>query len=313
MILVFNELSAHNLAPSRHQAREQTTNLVRAMAAVVSEQSTTLVTIQDFEIHQALLAENYTVYQWSHDERVDRDLRNYFLKISTKMRFEQDVSDAVKDRFYLSEFHFQQRQAGGLGLAWLLDTTAVSLPSEEYWLRTHIPVRRKWLENAVTEREEDVKVLNLSEMTHVPVVSDELTGKAQEFLKDKPLTLAERKALCFPHLTFGLDVDTQIAELSVEILHMTIAKLIVLDSAVRNWRREMTEEPVLPKVNPESEATMQRYGKEREFRSAGGEKKVFNLHAMMGSGYRVHFRIDKEHKNLEIGYIGEHLPTARFH
>ena len=283
------------------------------MAAVVSGQSTTLVTIKDFEIHQALLAEDYTVYQWSHDEQVDRDLRNYFLKISTKMRFEQDVSEAIKEQFYLSEFHFHQQEAGGLGLAWLLNTTAVSLPFEEYWLRTYIPVHRKWLDNTGTEREEDVKVLNLSEMTHVPVVFDELTEKAQAVLRGKPVKLAERKADCFPHLTFGMDVDSQIAELSVEILRMTITKLIILDAAVRNWRRERMEKPVLPMVNTESEATMQQYGKEREFRSASGEKTFFRLHAMIGSGYRIHFQIDNQNKDMEIGYIGKHLPTARFH
>ncbi|MCY4614080.1 MAG: hypothetical protein OXB94_10740 [Nitrospira sp.] len=312
MILVFNELSAHNVAPSRHQARERTTNLIRAVAALASGQSTTLVSIDD-TIYQTPLAEGYTVSQWSYDERVDHDLRNFFLKISTKISFEQDVSEAVKEQFSLSEFHFQQQEAGGLGLAWLLKTTAASLPSEEYWLRTHIPVHRKWLESTGTEREKDVRVLNLSEMTHVPVVFDELTGKAQGVLRDEPVKLAERKADCFPHLTFGLDVNTQIAALSVEILRMAIAKLIVLDTAVRNWRREGTDEPVLPKVNPESEATMQQYGREREFQCASGEKKVFNLHAMIGSGHRIHLRIDKQIKSLEIGYIGEHLPTARFH
>ena len=43
-------------------------------------------------------------------------------------------------------FVSEQRQAGGLGLAWLLDTTAVSLPSETYWRQTHIRVRHTWLE-----------------------------------------------------------------------------------------------------------------------------------------------------------------------
>lgn len=287
--------------------------LVQAMASLAKGQSTTLISIEDFAIHQTQLAEDYTVLQWLTDGKVDHDLKNFFWSISTKMNFDHAVSNAVKSRFSLSDFHFEQRQAGGLGLAYLLDTTAVSLPSEEYWLQTHIRVRHTWLENAETEREEDVETLNLSEMTHVPVVFDELTGKAQGVLKDKPVNFAERKADCFPHLTFGLDVDAQIAELSVEILRVAIAKLSVLDGAVRNWRREKTEEPVLPQVNTESEATMQRYGNEREFRSASGEKKVFNLHAMMGSGYRIHLQIDKEHKNLEIGYIGEHLPTARFH
>ena len=175
------------------------------------------------------------------------------------------------------------------------------------------PVHRKWLENTGTEREQDVTVLNLSEMTHVLVVSDELTGKAQAVLRDEPLKLVERKADCFPHLTFGLDVDSQIAELSIEILRVAIAKLIVLDGAVRNWRREKTEEPALPKVHPESEATMQKYGNEREFGSATGEKKSFPLHVMIGNAYRIHLRIDKRNKSLEIGYIGEHLPTAKFH
>lgn len=282
------------------------------MAALARGQSTTLVSIKDFEIHQMPLAEDYTVLQWSYDDQVDRDLRIFFLKISAKVNFEQDVSDAVKEQFYLSDFHFEQRQAGGLGLAWLLHTTAVSLPFEEYWQKTHIRVCHTWFD-AETERAEDVEVLNLADMAHVQVISDEMTERAQGTLREQPVALAERKADCFPHLTFGMDVDAQIAELSVEVLRMTIAKLIVLDAAVRNWRRERIEEPVLPKVNTESEATMQRYGNEREFRSASGEKKVFNLHAMMGGGYRVHFRIDKELKNLEIGYIGEHLPTARFH
>lgn len=282
------------------------------MAELARGQSATLVSIEDI-IYQTLLAEDYTVFQWSYDEQVDHDLRRFFLSISTKMNFEQGVSDAVKEQFYLSEFHVHQQEAGGLGLAWLLHTTAVSLPFEEYWLRTHIPVHRKWLESTGAEREQDVKVLNLSEMTHVPVVFDELTEKAQENLKQKPVTLAERKPDCFPHLTFGLDVDAQIAELSVEILSMAIAKLIILDSAVRNWRREGTEEPALPKVNSESEATMQRHGNEREFRSVSGEIKIFRLHAMIGSGYRIHFRLDKQKRELEIGYIGKHLPTVTFH
>ena len=251
--------------------------------------------------------------QWLTDGKVDRDLKDFFWSISTKISFDHAVSEAVKEQFSLSEFHFQQQEAGGLGLAWLLKTTAVSLPSEEYWLRTHIPVHRKWLENTGTEREEDVKVLNLSEMTHVPVVFDELTGKAQAVLMGKPVKLAEKKADCFPHLTFGLDVNSQMAELSVEILSMAIAKLIVLDSAVRNWRHEGTEKPVLPKVNTESEPTMQRYGKEREFRSVSGEIKIFRLHAMIGTGYRIHFRLDKQKRELEIGYIGKHLPTVTFH
>ena len=283
------------------------------MAALARGQSATLVSIKDFEIHQTPLAEDYTLFQWLNDGQVERDLKSFFWRISTKTNFDQDVSDAIKSRFYLSEFRFEQRQAGGLGLAWLLDTTAVSLPSETYWRQTHIRVRHTWLENEGTDRAEDIDVLNVSEMTHVTVIFDEMAGKAQEALKEQPASLAERKADCFPHLTFGLDVDTQIAKLSVEILCMATAKLIVLDGAARNWRRERTKEPTLPKVHSEGETTVQQYGEKREFRNASGERNIFNLHAMIGSGYRIYFRIDKQNKSLEIGYIGKHLPTMKFH
>ena len=229
------------------------------------------------------------------------------------MNFEQAVSDAVKDRFYLSDFHFGQRQAGGLGLAYLLHTTAVSLPSEEYWRQTHVQVRHTWLENSGMEREKEVKVPNLSTMTHVTVISDEMAGRDQAALKEQPVILAQRKANCFPHLTFGLDIDPQTAELSVAILNLARGKLITLDGAVRNWRLEGTEKPALPMVHTESEATMQRYGNKREFRSISGQRNIFRLHAMIGSGYRIHFRIDKPNKTLEIGYIGKHLPVVTFH
>ena len=59
--------------------------------------------------------------------------------------------------------------------------------------------------------------------------------------------------------------------------------------------------------------TVQQYGEKREFRNASGERNIFNLHAMIGSGYRIYFRIDKQNKSLEIGYIGKHLPTMKFH
>ena len=64
-------------------------------------------------------------------------------------------------------------------------------------------------------------------------------------------------------------------------------------------------------IHSESEPTMQQYGDRRVFRSADGAAVVFERHAMVGSRYRIHLRVDRRAGVLEIGYIGEHLPTVR--
>ena len=133
-------------------------------------------------------------------------------------------------------------------------------------------------------------------------------NRAQAGLKDPP----DGDSPSFPHLSFGLDVEGQIATLPADVLDPIITKLVVLDGAIRDWRRDGPKLPGLPMIHPESEQTMQRYGAQRVFRSSNGKQATFRLHAMVGGAYRIHVRIDQRRRSLEIGYIGKHLPTARF-
>ncbi|MDD9863373.1 MAG: hypothetical protein OXU54_02180 [Gammaproteobacteria bacterium] len=313
MMLVFNELSMDKTAPSLHDARERMTSVSQAVAKLAAGRTVSLVAVECFDIYGALLAEGYTLSQWLGDRDVDRDRRNYLRTILTKLHLDKDVSEAVRDRFSLSEFHSRNREARGLGLAYLLDTAALSLPSEEYWRQANIGLRHIWLESDGTERKQDIEVINLSEMEHVQFVADAINKKSRERLRERPGAADRKLADSFPHLEFGLDVKKQVIALPNDIWPCVVTKLTVLDGAVRDWRRSGAQEPVLPEVHPESQATMRRYGHRRNFKGASGREESFPLHAMLGSSYRIHFRIVKKDKTLEIGYIGEHLPTVTFH
>ena len=72
-------------------------------------------------------------------------------------------------------------------------------------------------------------------------------------------------------------------------------------SAMPSWTR---------KVTPESQPVMNdpRLREERRFRSHRGTRELFEWHARFGSSGRIHLRMDPSSREVEIGYIGPHLP-----
>ena len=186
-------------------------------------------------------------------------------------------------------------EARGLGAAFVLGGTAVSLPSEEQWRAMRIPLHHIWYDQGGSEQENCVAVLNLSERHQAEGVSDSLLEASQAGLKSSPIALAERKAECFPHLSFGRDVSDRIVKLPPALLPGVVAKLAELDDASRAWRRNtQMNRPVLPNCRPESEPTMQQFGDRRVFRDTKGEKRTYELHKNVGLEYRIHLRVVHE-------------------
>ena len=46
----------------------------------------------------------------------------------------------------------------------------------------------------------------------------------------------------------------------------------------------------------------------RRFRSVKGTRVIFEWHARFGSGGRIHLRFDAGVREVEVGYVGDHLP-----
>ncbi len=309
MTLVFNELSASERARTQSDAMVRMSHMVRAIAALARDRAPKLMAIPSFDLYGTVLTDGYSLVEWLHDQAADRDLRIFLARILAKVAFDEEVS-AVQGRFSLSDFWVEDRAAPGLGLSYLLGTAAVSLRSEPYWMRVHVPLCHTWLGDDGTLQRQDVEAVNISDHEQASQVNRALVVLARKGVAGSPSGLAERKHECFPHLQFGLDVDEQIGRLPAEVVDQVIAKLIVLDGAVRDWRGTDAA-PALPMIHSESKRTMQRYRDRRIFRSADGVPELFGPHAMVGSGYRIHLRVDQQARVLEIGYIGKHLPTVR--
>ena len=110
----------------------------------------------------------------------------------------------------------------------------------------------------------------------------------------------------FPNLIFGPDVT-----IPPEFFLPIVKRLGELDKAAAEWRRVGGAIPRWPcKVTPESKELKKdkKLLDARRFRSQSGLRELFEWHARLGSGLRIHLRFDSSSQEIEIGYIGPHLP-----
>lgn len=115
----------------------------------------------------------------------------------------------------------------------------------------------------------------------------------------------------FPHLAFGPEVEGHVDRLNV--LDKVVNRLTDLDASAASWASGPAPD-WLCDVRAESGAVMTtpRFLEARRFASVTGNREVFALHASFGKGGRIHLRVDAAGRQVEIGYVGGHLPTKRF-
>ena len=318
---VFNELSARCPAPNDSQGRRRMDDMLSAVVAMKNDRSAALLTVGDTNLWEVELACGYTVTNWL--SATDRDRRAFLLRIASTNDIPPEVDEALCDRFHLSEFFLSQGsdsesrdrvEAKGLGAAFLFEGIGLSLLTEDRWGQLEILLRHTWLDKDCQEKADDVRALNLSGSSQVEDLSELLLERSRQGLRDAPVTLAARKHECFPHLRFGLDVDSQLEALPRNILPVATGKLMTLDAASQDWRRDPASPlPNLPMCHDESKPTMVRFGDQRLFRDSEGNPTSYTRHAMMGSAYRIHLRFTHNPRGIEVGYIGRHLDTVKYH
>ena len=125
----------------------------------------------------------------------------------------------------------------------------------------------------------------------------------------------------FPNLVLGPDVEGHIAEMGGTDLRALVEKLAVLDALTAQWRNNRAPAPPgwkLAGVRDESE-TVKRdptLREKRRFRTRRDPRQLFFWHTDFRGDKRIHFRYEDSHslhkREVEIGYVGDHLATARF-
>ncbi|MGO8673727.1 MAG: hypothetical protein ACLQVD_20510 [Capsulimonadaceae bacterium] len=69
----------------------------------------------------------------------------------------------------------------------------------------------------------------------------------------------------------------------------------------------------LPDSSPETGPTLEKYGHARDFACPDGLSRRFSWHTKLRAfNKRIHFNVDPDAHTVFIGYIGDHLPTAKY-
>ena len=182
------------------------------------------------------------------------------------------------------------------------DWIAVGFPSDCVWDTDQLTVNfnRPLSDGSIQETSKSID--NLTKSAHASLIC--ARHRAALFNQD-PSAVWEQRDETFRNLFFGPDVEPP-----PEILGVAIRRLSDLDRSAAEWRSvggpapprhcEVTRESKSVRNNP----TLLN---ERRFRSRHGTRELFEWHARIGSGFRIHLRFDAERKEVEIGYIGPHL------
>ena len=240
-----------------------------------------------------------------------RDQSLFLMKLSERTPLQSGLAPEAAARFRMCEARALPADDGApLGLCAIADAIAVGFPSDAAWDGDRLAVDFEELLPDGTFGDAREEIDNLTRSAHAAPIVD----RHRAFLQRQCFDAAElwsRRADVFPHLTFGPDVESQLVRLNAGWLPTLVNRLLELDDTAAAWVGGDAP-PWRCKVTPESES-LKKYKKgklldSRRFRTAGGERLLFEWHARFGSGARIHLRFDARTRAIEIGYVGGHLP-----
>jgi len=269
-------------------------------------------TRQPYEIY---CAEGFSLRDVGQELRKSgaRDEYRFFMRMVTKTPLLDGIGADDKERFLRCEARDLPPEDGDpLLLCALTHAVAVGFPTHEDWDRDRVTVRFEELlpDDTFSPQQEDID--HLARATHAAPICDRHPLWLRNDLQ--PGELWKNRRAAFPNLTFGPDVENHLEKLPKEYCHAVVKKLGQLDDDAGKWR--YVGKPVPPwdgrgRVTDESKSVRNnpRLTAHRRFRSCSGGYALFLWHARFWGGEgRIHLRFDRSSWEVEIGYIGKHLP-----
>jgi hypothetical protein len=317
---VLNELSFCRLsttepacaASNRTEARMWMSAFVRTLSETANVGlSRSLRAFDSFAVQE--IASGYNVAQWRNDGDVDRDLRQLFRQYTTK----SPLLDGLMEMAHGYEARFGGKECQGLLVAYLLDTVAVSLPSDAAWLadRLHIAVDELQNDGHITSASESV--LHCSSTEHVLIHAQELRSRREHDVTAGG-DLADRRESLLPKIRLCTAAEGTLRSLggSDPCFCWVRRCLFELNDRCVGWADgEFPNHLLRGNPSPESESVRNNEALRnlRIFMCPDGERRFFNWHLKNnGLNYRLHYLPTNNERVILVGYIGPHLPTALY-
>ena len=298
-----------------HDALEFLPDLADGMAAVVRDGAALATLRMSRSLHETRWPDEGSLFDAFREvgRQGARDQSLFLMKLSEKAPLLSSLAPDVTDRFRMCEEKTLPPDDGApLVLCAITDAIAVGFASEPVWDRDRLPVDFHELlpDGAFADAHEEID--NLARSAHAGPIIERHRDRLRRQCPDA-VDLWTRRHQVFPHLTFGPDVEDHLAKLNAGWLPTLVNRLAELDETAAEWVAVGGDAPPWKcKVTPESQSVRDyKKGKlldARTFRAAGGEQVLFEWHARFGSGARIHLRFDASAREIEIGYVGIHLP-----
>jgi len=305
--MVLNELSLLTPAADIPTARQWMSDLITTVRTATAQGIKRVIRTQS-DFQSTILAPEYPIARWRNDSAVDREARRFVTTLITKAPFLTDVSDpGIEDTVDLSEFKHQGTQASGLGIAYLLETLALSLASGQCWDCSCLQLEVKRLDENGEVIDEIVEIIHASRSNHVQEHANWIKNRIRTGVCDG-VELWNRKEELFPSLQFCEDLGTQMQSIAAgnPMLRQVVKRLFELEDYCKSWTAGSFNSDSLPsKASPESESRLQQFRQQLTFKCPDGEKRLFNLHVRMTPGaLRLHFSVELGPGKIIIGYMG---------
>jgi hypothetical protein len=307
--LVLNELSLQTPADNVQMAKQCMSEFINT-ALEANDHGVNYVLRIHESFYEDILAPNYLISDWLVDQTVDREKQRYILSFS-KLPFLADVQPELIEKNLLSEFRFQEQLAQGFGIAYLLESLAISLNSSSQWNTTHIDLEAMWIDEDETEITESVTIIHASSPKHISQHIPWIQNRLKTGVRDG-FDLWKRRTDLFPSLSFCEITKQQIQSLKAgdPILRQVVKRLFELESSCKQWKSGNFNWDSLPsKATPESESRRQRLKSKLTIQCPDGKERLFSLHLRMTpGGWRLYFSTDNlPPGNIIIGYIGSKI------
>ena len=245
---------------------------------------------------------------WKMQASGHREASRYLLRLATKTPLLSEVTKEIESRFWGCETQSLPAEQGKpLLLCAIADCVAVGLPSNCTWDRDQLTVEFDELlpDESLKRVSEDID--NLTRSIHANAIQRRHSERLA--WGSDPESLWANREQAFPSLQFGPGVERNLKDQATDLTTI-VGKLVQLDRAAEAWKVKKGAAPSWPIMVTDEASLKPQHLQKRSFLSQQGTHKLFTWHARFGSGGRIHLRFDATTQEVEIGYIGPHLPLS---
>jgi hypothetical protein len=315
MEILFNDLSCEPIAADRYAARVHMAQFILVVRHLTALGAQRTVRMLKHSLQQPL-SSDYRIAQWMNDTDVDQVERVFFKTVAAKAPYADDIlAEYERENNSLFEFDHAGIPAIGLGVAYLVDSPAISLAGAAHRFPDPTQIRYRAAEGNGNFIEKTVSVCCLTTRDHVVDREPWLRERiSRENTISTGLELWGKRSAVWPNLRFcestrgaleALHGNEQFFEGILRHLHAINRGIVQSDDGPLQLPGVKWSYESGPTMNNPKMAAM------RQFVCPDGITRLCEPHTkLIGANLRIHFCPMQTEQIAYIGYVGGHLPTA---